>query len=510
MSPPRPPFAARPVLLLAALKLGLHLLVNVVSPYGFHRDEFLYFAMGRHLRLWRMDFPPAIAMVSEAVRAILGDSLPALRLVPALSGSLLLIAAALVARALGGGRRAQALAALGVFANPLFLRSSNLFQPVVLDQLAWTAALYALIELCDSGARRWWVALGIALGLGLLTKFSVAILGLALLLGLVCTARRSWLRTPWPWVAAALALAIGSPSLVGQLRLDFPVLTQLSDLSASQLERVTPLDFLTGQLLWGPATVIGLAGLLGLVVDPRMRAYRVVGVTCLWAFALLLALHGKPYYIGPVYPTLLGAGAVLIEWVADARGGRLLRGGLVTLLVLYATALLPVGLPILPPPRMAAYARAIGATEALRTNTGQAEQLPQDFADMLGWEAQARAVAEAYRSLPRDDRDRTVLLAGNYGEAGALEFFGPHLGLPPVVSPAGSFWFFGPGSRPGEVVITIGIGRDDLTPAFTSVQATGRVRSPWSVEEERDLTVYVARGPHRTLQEIWPALAGRN
>jgi hypothetical protein len=510
VSPQRPPFAARPVLLLAMLKLGLHLAANAVTPYGFHRDELLYFAMGRHLRLWRMDFPPGIAMVSEAVRATLGDSLSALRLAPALCGSLLLIAAALAARALGGGRRAQILAALGVLANPLFLRSSNLFQPVVLDQLAWTAALYALIELCGSGARRWWAALGIALGLGLLAKFSAAILGLALLLGLVSPARRSWLRTPWPWLAASLALALGSPGLVGQIRLDFPVIHQLSDLSASQLERVTPLGFLTGQLRWGPATLIGLAGLLGLLLDPRLRPYRVVGWTCLWAFALLLALHGKPYYIGPVYPTLIGAGAVMLERAPDARVGRLLRGGLAALLVLYAAVLLPVGLPVLAPPRMAAYARAIGATEALRTNTGRVERLPQDYADMLGWEAQVRAVAGAYRSLPSSDRDRAVLLAGNYGEAGALEFFGPRFGLPPVVSPTGSFWFFGPGTRPGEVVITIGIGAAHLVPAFTSVQAAGRVLSPWSVEEERELTVYVARGPRRTLQEIWPALAGRN
>jgi hypothetical protein len=509
VTPQRPPFAARPVLLLAALKLGLHLLVNGVTPYGFHRDEFLYFAMGRHLRLWRMDFPPAIAMVSEAVRATLGDSLPALRLVPAVCGTLLLLAAALVARALGGGRRAQVLAALGVLANPLFLRSSNLFQPVVLDQLAWTAALYALVELCASGGRRWWLTLGAALGLGLLTKFSVAILGLAMLLGLLSTTRRSWLRTPWPWMAAALALAIGSPSIVGQIRLDFPVVSQLSDLSASQLERVTPLGFLTGQLRWGPATLLGLAGLLGLLLDPTLRAHRAVGWTCLWAFALLLALHGKPYYIGPVYPTLLGAGAVLLDRVADAHG-RVLRAGLATLLVLYGAVLLPMGVPVLPPPRMAAYAEAIGATEALRTNTGELERLPQDYADMLGWEAQVRTVAEAYRRLPPSDRERAVLLAGNYGEAGALDFFGSRFGLPPVVSPAGSFWFFGPGTRPGEVVITIGIGPDDLARAFAAVQEAGRIRSPWSVAEERELTLYVARGPRRTLQEIWPALAGRN
>jgi 4-amino-4-deoxy-L-arabinose transferase-like glycosyltransferase len=509
-APGRPPPAWPLIAGLAGAKLALHLGVNATTPYGFHRDELLYLAMGRHLRLWRMDFPPAIALVAEAVRATLGDSLLAIRLVPALAGTALVVLAALVARELGGGRWAQALAALGVVASPLFLRSANLFQPVVLDQLTWTIALYALVRLCREDRPRWWLLLGVALGAGLLTKFSAAFVGLALLLALLATGRRAWLRTPWPWLAALLALAIGSPSLVGQLRLDFPVLGQMADLRQVQLERVTPLDFLAGQLLWGPATPIGAAGLVGLLADRRLRAFRVVGWTCVWVFVILMALHGKAYYAGPVYPALIGAGGVMLERVRGTRLGPVLRWVGATALVLTMAVLLPIGVPILPPAAMAGYARAIGASSALRTNTGEMERLPQDYADMLGWEEQARAVARVYRSLPSTDRARTVLVAGNYGEAGALDFFGPRYGLPAVVSPTGSFWFFGPGTKPGEVVVTIGAGREDLAPLFDSVDAAGRVTSPWSVAEERDLTIYVARGPHRTLQEVWPSLAGRN
>jgi 4-amino-4-deoxy-L-arabinose transferase-like glycosyltransferase len=484
--------------------------VNATTPYGFHRDELLYLAMGRHLRLWRMDFPPAIALVAEAVRATLGNSLLAIRLVPALAGTALVVLAALVARELGGGRWAQALAAFGVVASPLFLRSANLFQPVVLDQLAWTVALYALVRLCREDRPRWWLLLGAALGAGLLTKFSAAFVGLALLLALLATNRRAWLRTPWPWLAAVLALVIGSPSLVGQLRLDFPVLGQMADLRQVQLERVTPLAFLTGQLLWGPATLIGAAGLVALLADRRLRAFRVVGWTCVWVFVVLMALHGKAYYAGPVYPALIGAGGVVLERVHGPRLGPVLRWGGATALLLTMVGLLPIGVPILAPAAMARYAHAIGASSALRTNTGEIERLPQDYADMLGWEEQARAVARVYRALPASDRARTVLVGGNYGEAGALDFFGPRYGLPAVVSPTGSYWFFGPGTKTGEVVVTIGAGREDLAPLFDSVEAAGRVMSPWSVAEERELTIYVARGPHRTLQELWPSLAGRN
>jgi hypothetical protein len=457
-----------------------------------------------------MDFPPAIALIAEAVRATLGDSLLAIRLVPAPAGTALVILAALLARELGGGRWAQALAALGVLASPLFLRSANLFQPVVLDQLAWTVALYALVRLCREERPRWWLLLGSALGAGLLTKFSAAFIGLALLLALLATRRRAWLRTPWPWLAALLALAIGSPGLVGQIRLDFPVLGQMADLRQVQLERVTPLDFLAGQLLWGPATLVGAAGLVGLLADRRLRAFRVVGWTCVWVFLILMALHGKAYYAGPVYPTLIGAGAVMLERVRGARLGPVLRWGGAAALLLTMSALLPIGVPILPPAAMARYARAIDASSALRTNTGEMERLPQDYADMLGWEEQVRAVARVYRSLPALDRARTVLVGANYGEAGALDLFGPRYGLPAVVSPTGSYWFFGPGTKPGEVIVTIGADREDLVPLFDSVEAAGRVTSPWSVAEERDLTIYVARGPHRTLQELWPSLAGSN
>ena len=152
----------------------------------------------------------------------------------------------------------------------------------------------------------------------------------------------------------------------------------------------------------------------------------------------------------------------------------------------------------------------MGLEAALRTNTGERERLPQDYADMLGWEEQVRAVAAVYRSLPADDRARTVLVAGNYGEAGALDFFGPRYGLPAVVSPAGSYWFFGPGTKPGDVVVTIGADSAELAPLFDRVTPARRVTSQWSVAEERELTIYVARGPRRTLQQVWPSLAGLN
>jgi hypothetical protein len=159
---------------------------------------------------------------------------------------------------------------------------------------------------------------------------------------------------------------------------------------------------------------------------------------------------------------------------------------------------------------MAAYTARIGASGANRNNTGGMERLPQDYADMLGWPEQVAAVARVYRALPPEKRARAVVLAGNYGEAGAVDFHGPALGLPRAVSPAGSYWFFGPGALPGEVVVAVGVPEAELRRVFRTVAPAGRVAHPWAVAEERDLTLYVAEDPARTLQEVWPSLAGRN
>jgi hypothetical protein len=504
------PFAAAIVWPLAALKLGLHLAVNLRTPYGFHRDELLYLGMGRNLQLWGMDFPPGIAIVAEVSRAVLGDSLVAIRFLPAVFGCAVLVLAALIAREMGGGLLAQGLAAVCVLTSPLFLRSANLLQPVVMDQLIWTAALYVLARLCRGYGHADWLLLGLILGLGLLTKFSVGFIGLAIVLGVLASPLRAALLTPWPWLGLAAALAVGAPSIVGQIRLGFPIVAQMADLREVQLERIGPLDFLLGQILWGPAVVVAGIGLYGLLAAEHLKTFRAVGWTGLATLVILMLLQGKPYYAGPLYPALFAAGAVHLEHVTHGAVREILHVATISILVAFGVAILPLGVPVLHPPAMAAYAHALGATTALRTNTGEIGSLPQDYADMLPWEAQVAAVSRVYHALPPDQREKAVLVAGNYGEAGALDFYGPRYRLPPVVSPAGSYWFFGPGEKPGEVVVTLGVGREDLARFFDSVRTAATVSHPWAVAEEKRVTVNVATRPRTTLQRLWPSLAGQN
>lgn len=509
----RPPLAWRAVGALAAFKLGLHVTVNATSPYGFHRDELLYFAMGKYLAPWRMDFPPMIAFLADAVRALLGDSLVAIRLVPALAGTAILVLTAAIARELGGGRGAQLLACLAVLTNSLFLRPSNLFQPVVLDQLWWTVGFFALVRLArhePSERGRDWLLLAAAAGLGLLTKFSIVFFGFGVFVALSVSDWRRSFATPWPWIALGLALLVGSPSLVGQWRLGFPVVGQMLELQATQLALVTVWDFLGFQLGRGPVALLALVGAVALLTMPGFSRFRIVGLAGLAAFLTLLLLRGKPYYAGPIYPTLFAAGAVATGWIASRRWQVSIRWAAVLAFLIHGIVRAPLGLPFLPPQMMEEYGIRVAGRRSVTTNVGDIERLPQDYADMLGWEEQVAAVARVYDSLPPTDRGRAVLFASNYGEAGAIDFFGPRYGLGRAVTPVGSYWYFGPGELSGEILVALGFEREELESDCGILEEAARLGHPYAVREERNLTIFVCREPRYTLQEVWPEWEGMN
>lgn len=475
----------------AAVSLLGHLLPT--PGYGFHRDELLYLAMGDHLHPLTMEFPPLIALLAESARALPIALLSAIRLLAALAAAGTGVLAGLIAREMGGSRNAQVLAAGSVLLAPLFVRAGVLFQPVVFEQLWWTLAFLALAALLAGRDRRWWLVLGLAVGLVALTKFSVAFLGAGLVLAVVAAPLRRDLGTGWPWVAVLLAALLSMPTLAGQVTHGWPFLAQAKVLKSDQLQHFSRADFVLGQFpLLGTAAPLWVLGLGALLLAPAFRRFRALGVAAAAIFSLLLAGGGKAYYFGPVLPLLVAAAALAVVRWLDRPGRRWALALVVLVCVAGNVPLYPFGAPVLRPEAMVRYAARFGQT-GNRTNAGGELPLPQDYADMTGWREQVEAVAAVYRSLPPEDQARTAILATNYGRAGAVALYGREFGLPYPISRNGDFWFWGTGGKRGDVVIVVGADRESLEKYFGVVTEASRVRNPWGVVEEQDVPIWLCR-----------------
>jgi hypothetical protein len=455
-----------------------------------------------------MDFPPGIAVLANLGRTLFGESPAALRVLPGIASAALALLAGAIARELGAGRAASALAAAAVAASPFFLRTGGLFQPVAFDQLAWTLAILALVRLSRAPTPAAWAGLGLALGLGLLIKFTILLIGAGIGLGLVLGPLHRSLRSRGPWAAAAIALLIGLPSIVGQLRLGIPLLLQVRGLEETQLAGLLPGRFLLEQLVFGPTTVLAGIGLGALFVHPPFARFRSVGIAALAAFGLVFAAGGKAYYAGPLYPALAGVAAAFVDQLTGPVRRRAFVA-ITLLLVGYGLVAFPVTVPVLPPPRLAALVERLDLDFLVRTSSGRRAELIPDFADMLGWPERAAAVARVYHHLAPAERREAVILAGNYGQAGALGRYGPGLGLPYPVSAAGTFWQFGPGPGPARVAVSIGLDPATLGRWYRSVTVADIVDLPWTVPEERGVPILIGREPRIPLASLWPTLAGR-
>jgi hypothetical protein len=473
-----------PVAALAAVKVAVPMVF--ADRYGWHGDELYYLASGRHLALGYVDFPPVTPAIARLVQVFAPESLVALRFAGVLAGALIVVLAALIARELGGGRRAQVLAALMVVISPLFVASNFNFQTVTFDQLVWALLLWLVARVLAGGDRRLWLLAGLVLGIGLETKYTIAGLAAALAGGLLLTPARRHLATRWPWLGAALALVLLAPNLWWQAGHGW-------DSVAYTIHHRGATD--------GPVAYWLLQALL--VVQPLLLPLVVAGAVWLWrsgtfrALAwtavlvelLFFAAGGKSYYPAAVYPLLYAAGAV---WLERSVGSRLLRRAWMGSAVATTLVLLPVLLPVLP-------AGVMARSGLLKLQTS--------FAEMYGWPDLAHQVAAVYASLPPTDRQGAMVLATYDIEAGALDLYGPGLGLPPVVSPHLNYYYWAPARMSPDVVIAVGYRREDLAPLFADMTQVGTISNSYGVDNGvAGMPIFVCRSPRRPLWQAWPSL----
>lgn len=491
------------LLLFAALKLAAHLACG--EGYGYFRDELYYLACADHLDLGYVDHPPLSIFILWVVRAAFGDSILALRLAAAAAGMLSVVLTGLLAGALGGGRMAQALAMTAVLIAPVMLGVNSFYSMNSLEILLWTGAALVVARLLDAGESRGWLLLGLLVGLGLLNKISMLWFAGGLALGILATGQRRVLGTRWPWVAAAIAAVMVAPHLLWQLDHGWPTLEFMRNASARKMVAVSPLEFLGNQVIvMNPLTIpLWVAGLVFFFWMDAGRRFRPLGWVFVATFALLaFAGTSRANYLAPAYPALLAGGGFALERAGSRPRWGWLGPVLLGAMLLAGAATAPLALPLLGPERYAGYAAALGVVPPVEERRDPAV-LPQHLADRHGWTEIADTVASVYRSLPSRDREIAGVFAGNYGEAAAIDHFGPRRGLPRAISGHNSYWLWGPNGYSGEVMIVLGIRRQTLEELFGRVDEVARVGCRFCMPFENDNPVYVCREPKQPLREMW-------
>jgi 4-amino-4-deoxy-L-arabinose transferase-like glycosyltransferase len=493
------------VLVLAGLTCIIHFLCN--ARYGYFRDELYFAACGQHLAWGYVDHAPLIALVARVSRALFGDSLPALRFFPALASGATVWVGGAIARELGGRRFAQVLAALAVLAAPIYLTFGNLLTMNAFEPLLWSLCALIAIRAIRWGRPRLWLAFGLLAGIGLENKHSMLFFGSGIFLGLLLTDGRRALRSRWIWLGGLAAFLLFLPNILWQIGHGWPTLEFLSYRRAAENVPISPLTFIAEQgLLAGPFTApLVVAGFAFLFFSRAARAFRFLAWAYLVVLIELIALGGKIYYLAPYDVILFAAGAVWMERSVARLGREWWKPSIISLIAAGAMLAAPLTLPVLPVGGAARYARFWGVNQ-IRVEIQPESELPQQFADMFGWENQVATVAAALHRLEPEEQRRAVILAGAYGEAAAVDYFGARYGMPKAVCAENAYYLWGPRDASDEVVIAYGINRVKLGRVFEDIREVDVIRSEHAMPDENNLPVYICRKPRMSFRQAWPIL----
>jgi len=492
-----PRLAIGAFVVLCAIKLLLHVFTSL-RHYGYFRDELYYLDLARHLDWGYVDCSPLIAVYAR-VALLMGGSLAALRILPALAGVGLIAITILIARELGGIRYAQWLAGLCILLCPAVLATDSLLTMNAFEPLFWMGCILVLARIVRTGNSRLWLWFGVLAGLGLENKPSTLSFGFSVVVALLLTRLRREFAKPWIWIAGLIALAFFLPNIIWQVKHHFPTIEDLENVRREGKNVVVgPLAFVKEQILdMHPILLpVWLGGLIWLL---RERTWRVLGLTSVVFFAMMELAHAKNYYVFPIYPMLFAAGAVAIEqWLEDRAAWT--RAAVATVILVATVPVIPMFTWMLPPERLLAFQNAIGFKPA-KQEVHMESLLMQPVADQFGWPEMVLQVAAIYNSLPPAERAETGIWAGNYGEAGAIDEFGPQYGLPTAYSRHQNLWYWGPPPQVYKNLIVIEWGLDDVKDNCTSYQAFDHYERFGMGEE--NTPIYLCRGVKFNIQKIW-------
>jgi hypothetical protein len=478
-----------------------------INHYGYFRDELYYIACGEHLAWGYVDQPPLIALIAWLARHLLGTSLFATRLFPALAGSAIVYCTGRLARELGGGAFAEFLAALAILLAPAYLAFDSFLSMNAFEPLIWLLCAWIAIRIVKGAAGpRWWLAFGALAGVGLQNKHTMLVFGFALVAGLIISGQARLLASPWLWLGGALAFMIFLPNLVWEARHGWPQIEVVRNGEQYKILHISGLQFVFEQVLFLQplALPVWLAGLGWFFWGIGGRRFRFLGWAYLIVMVIFIGFHGKSYYALPIYPVLLAAGGVALGNYFASAHRRWLAVSYATLLVIVGLVTLPFGVPLLSVRTFIKYSNLLPYARSVRTERDAPTELPQLYADMFGWDTMARQVARVYHSLPSSEQQGCAILAGNYGEAGAIDLYGPAWGLPKAISGHNSYFYWGPRNYTGECAIVFGERADEFKTFFAESHFVTTITNTYSAVAERDVHVYVCRKPVEPLSALWP------
>ncbi|MEO8051699.1 MAG: glycosyltransferase family 39 protein [Acidobacteriota bacterium] len=494
MNPASSRTALRGTVLLIAIGLAqllVHLLTN--AQYGFHRDELATLDDAHYLAWGYVAYPPLTPFVARVALGMFGTSLSGVRLFGALAQCAAVVVTGLIARELGGNTRAQVAAAVAVALAPVSILWGALFQYTTFDYLWWVLAAYFTARLLNTEDPHWWVATGAAVGLGMMTRYTMGFLALGITGGVLLTPAHRYLRSRWLWAGVATSLVIFLPNILWQVQHNFISADFLRSMHSRDVRVGRSDGFLPHQFFVpaNPFTVpLWLAGLWFYFGSKEGRRFRLLG----WMFVIPLALFtvskGRDYYTAGSYPMLFAGGAVWgAQWLESLtkRRARIVKG------VAWSAVALGV---------------AVGATLVPFWSVNSwwwthVASKNGDFREEVGWPELVGTVAAIRGGLPEEQRAELGILARNYGEAGAIDLYGPAHGLPKAISGVNSYWQRGYGDPPPRTLIVLGVSRPDLERYFEACYVAGHATNRYGVRNEETQghpDIFVCRG----LREPWP------
>jgi len=493
----------------ALVTFALHVVAN--PHYGFFRDE-LYFVICGFRPAWGyVDQPPVVPLLAAGSQ-LFGHSLFLLRAIPALFAAASVFTTCLLVEELGGGAFAMIFGALVAAVTPVLMDFGSKLTTDVVGLWLWPLAALWVLRIVRGANPQWWLAVGAILGIALESKYSVVFFAAGMLAGLLALPQRRVLATPWFFGGILLAAAIALPNFAWQAIHGYPMWTMLRDADEFTNAHLSPLQYIAMQFLV-THPLLAPVWLIGLVTLLRRPDARFLGLAYIALIVQMVTLHGKHYYPGNFYPILIAAGAVAIEaWTSRAR---VWRPALAAYTLIAGILLVPLLMPVLPERTMTAYdriaqsvvAREIRLAQTDRRNIGK---LPPDWADMHGWRELASVVARIYYSLPPAERAQAAILASNYGEAAAIDFFGAQYGLPPVLSGHNQYWVWGTHGYSGNVVIDVHGECDREARIFKVRRVVARFYNPWGRPFENGFPISLCREITAPLATVWPRLRNYN